>query len=187
MSARERSRRQFRTIALRAWILCWLMLVWVLLWGNISAANILSGLAIALLVTLWLPLPPVPVQGRFHPLPMLRLVLYVTYSMVVSSVQVAALALRPTPPLSAVLSAHLEVKSDLVLALAVNILNVTPGTIVLEIDQARRMIYAHVLDVESDRGVKRFHRQLDTLQKLLVATFERDTEWEPSAQQEAGA
>ena len=58
------------------------------------------------------------------------------------------------------LRAHLAVKSDLVLALAVNIINLTPGTIVLEIDQARRMIYVHVLDVGSDRTVKRFYRQI---------------------------
>ena len=99
-----------------------------------------------------------------------------------SSVQVAALAIKPgPPPLTAVLRAHLAVKSDLVLALAVNIINLTPGTIVLEIDQARRMIYVHVLDVGSDRTVTRFYRQITGLEKLLVASFERDADWRPSA------
>ena len=174
-----------RTITLRVWMLCWLILVWVLLWGTISAANILSGLALALVITLWLPLPPVPVEGRLHPLPLLRLVVTVAYYLLVSSVQVAALALKPgPPPLTAVLRAHLAVKSDLVLALAVNIINLTPGTVVLEIDQARRMIYVHVLDVGSDRTVKRFYRQISGLQKLLVASFERDADWRPSAEKE---
>ena len=174
-----------RTITLRVWMLCWLILVWVLLWGTISAANILSGLALALVITLWLPLPPVPVEGRLHPLPLLHLVVTVAYYLLVSSVQVAALALKPgPPPLTAVLRAHLAVKSDLVLALAVNIINLTPGTIVLEIDQARRMIYVHVLDVGSDRTVKRFYRQISGLQKLLVASFERDADWRPSADKE---
>ncbi len=174
-----------RTITLRVWMLCWLILVWVLLWGTISAANILSGLALALVITLWLPLPPVPVEGRLHPLPLLHLVVTVAYYLLVSSVQVAALALKPgPPPLTAVLRAHLAVKSDLVLALAVNIINLTPGTVVLEIDQARRMIYVHVLDVGSDRTVKRFYRQISGLQKLLVASFERDADWRPSADKE---
>ena len=31
-----------RASLLRAWVLCWLILVWMLLWGNVSAANILS-------------------------------------------------------------------------------------------------------------------------------------------------
>ncbi|GJF09009.1 Na+/H+ antiporter subunit E [Mycolicibacterium cyprinidarum] len=175
-----------RAVVLRVWILCWLILVWVLLWGNISAANILSGLVVALVITLLLPLPPVPVEGRLRPLPLLRLIVHVAYSLVVSSVQVAALALRPKPPLSAILRIHMAVKSDLVLALAVNIVNLTPGTIALEIDQARRLIYVHVLDVGSDREIERFHRDFDSLQKLLVASFERDSDWKPS-QQEADA
>lgn len=174
-----------RMIALRAWMLCWLMLVWVLLWGNISAANIVTGLAVALIITLLLPLPPVPVEGRLHLLSLLRLIVTVAHLLLVSSVQVAALALKPKLPLSAVLRAHLAIKSDLVLALAVNILNLTPGNIVLEIDQERRMIYVHVLDVGSDRDVQRFHRQVDQLQKLLVATFERDADWRPSAEKGA--
>ncbi|ABM11579.1 MULTISPECIES: Na+/H+ antiporter subunit E [Mycolicibacterium] len=174
-----------RLLALRAWMLCWLILVWVLLWGNISAANIVSGLAVALVITLLLPLPPVPVEGRLHPLSVLRLVATVAYWLVVSSIQVAALAVKPgPPPLTAVLRAHLDVKSDLVLALAVNILNLTPGNIVLEIDQARRMIYVHVLDVGSDRTVNRFYHQIDQLQKLLVASFEREADWKPSAEKE---
>ncbi|MGB3356508.1 MAG: Na+/H+ antiporter subunit E [Mycobacterium sp.] len=174
-----------RTYALRVWMLCWLILVWVLLWGNMSAANILSGLAVALVITLLLPLPPVPVEGRLHLFSLVRLTVTVAYLLLVSSFQVAVLALKPTVPLSAVLRAHLAIKSDLVLALAVNILNLTPGNIVLEIDQERRMIYVHVLDVGSDREVQRFHRQVDHLQKLLVATFERDAEWQPSADKEA--
>ena len=69
-----------------------------------------------------------------------------------SSVQVAFLAVKPgPPPLSAVLRAHLAVKSDLVLALAVTIFNLIPGSIVLEIDQSRRMLYMHVIDVGNER------------------------------------
>ena len=174
-----------RGLLLRAWVLCWLMLVWVLLWGSASPANILGGLAVAALVTWLLPLPAVPVGGRLHPLSLLRLVGYVGYQLVLSSLQVAWLAIRPgPPPLTAVLRAHVAVKSDLVLALAVNIINLTPGTVVLEIDQARRMIYVHVLDVGSDRTVKRFYRQISGLQKLLVASFERDADWRPSAEKE---
>jgi len=170
-----------RTRTLRVWIVCWLILVWVLLWGTISAANIVSGLAVALVITLLLPLPPVPVEGRLHPVPLLRLIVTVAYYLVVSSFQVAALALKPgPPPLTAVLRTHLDLKSDLVLALAVNIMNLTPGNIVLEIDQSRRMIYVHVLDVGSDRTVNRFYHQVDKLQKLLKASFERDADWRPS-------
>ena len=174
-----------RRVVLRAWVLLWLMLVWILLWGTLSAANVLSGLAVALIITLLLPLPPVPVEGRVHPLSLLRLIALVGWYLVLSSVQLAWLAIKPgPPPLSAVLRAHLAIKSDLVLALAVNIINLTPGTIVLEIDQVRRMIYVHVIDVGSDRAVNRFYRQITQIERRLVASFEREEHWQPSADRE---
>ena len=174
-----------RRILLRAWTLCWLTLVWILLWGTVSAANILSGLAIALIITLLLPLPTVPIEGRVHPLSLLRLILQVAWYLVQSSGQVAWLAVKPgPPPLSAVLRAHLAIKSDLVLALAVNIINLTPGTIVLEIDQVRRMIYVHVIDVGSKRAVNRFYSEVAEIERLLVRSFEREADWTPSAAKE---
>jgi multicomponent Na+:H+ antiporter subunit E len=186
MSAGAKSKLQMRRVALRAWVLCWLILVWMLLWGTVSAANILSGLAIALLITLLLPLPVVPIEGRVHPLSLLRLIVTVAYYLVLSSIQVAWLALKPgPPPVSAVLRAHLAIKSDLVLALAVNIVNLIPGSIALEIDQVRRMIYVHVIDVDSERAVNRFYRQVAEVQRLLVSTFEREADWRPAAREEA--
>jgi multicomponent Na+:H+ antiporter subunit E len=170
-----------RQVALRAWVLLWLTLVWNLLWGTVSAANIISGLVIALVITLLLPLPVVPIEGRVHPISLMRLIGLVAWYLVLSSLQLAWLALKPgPPPLSAVLRAHMAIKSDLVLALAVNIINLTPGTIVLEIDQVRRMIYVHVIDVGSDRAVTRFYRQIAQIERLLVASFEREGHWRPA-------
>ncbi|ORA37297.1 Na+/H+ antiporter subunit E [Mycobacterium aquaticum] len=169
---------------LRLWILCFLILVWCLLWGHFSIANMASGLVVALVITLLLPLPAVPVEGRLHPLSLLKLIVLVGYYLVLSSVQVAWLAIRPgPPPLVAVLRAHLALKSDLVLALAVNIFNLIPGSIVLEIDQSRRMLYLHVIDVGSERSVHRFYRQVDQVERMLVAAFERDEDWRPAAEQ----
>lgn len=171
---------------LRVWVLCWLTLVWMLLWGSVSAANALSGLAVALVITVLLPLPPVPIEGRMHPLSLLRLVAQVTYYLVLSSVQVAWLAVKPgPPPRTAVLRAHLALKSDLVLALAVNVINLIPGTIVLEIDQTRRMIYVHVIDAGSDRSVSRFYHQVAEVERLLIASFERGSDWTPQQREDA--
>jgi multicomponent Na+:H+ antiporter subunit E len=173
-----------RKYLLRLWILCFLILVWILLWGDFSVANIISGLVVALVITVLLPLPAVPVEGRLHPLSLLKLIVLVGYYLVLSSVQVAWLAIRPgPPPLVAVLRAHLALKSDLVLALAVNIFNLIPGSIVLEIDQSRRMLYVHVIDVGSEKSVHRFYRQVDQVQRLLVAAFERDEDWRPAVQE----
>jgi multicomponent Na+:H+ antiporter subunit E len=176
-----------RRVALRITVLCWLVLVWILLWGRISAANVLSGLAVAVLVTVLLPLPVVPVQGRLHLLSLLRLLGYMGWELVLSSLQVAWFAIRPSPPpRSAVLPARLAVSSDLVLAFAVNALNMIPGTIVVEIDQDRRQLHVHTLDVGSDRAVERFYRQIARLERMLTAAFERDADWRPAAEERFG-
>lgn len=163
-----------RRIALRALVLCWLTLVWVLLWGHLTLANVVAGLAVAVGITVLLPLPKVPVQGRLHPLSLLRLVVQVAYYLVQSSIQMAWLAVRPgPPPLTAVLRARLNLQSELILALAVNVINLIPGSIVLEIDLDRRMIYVHVLDVGSDRAVARFYHQIAEVERLMIASFEQ--------------
>jgi len=167
------------------WVLIWLTLVWILLWGDVSAANIISGLAVAAAITYLLPLPAVPVEGRIHLVSLARLILLVTWYLFLSSLQVAWLAIRPgPPPLTAVLRARLNIKSDLVLALEVNIINLIPGSIVLEIDQARRLIYVHQLDVGTDRAVKQFYHQIHQVERLLVASFERDSEWRPTTRED---
>jgi multicomponent Na+:H+ antiporter subunit E len=174
-----------RRYALRVWALSWLVLVWVLLWGNASVANIIGGLIVAGLITLLLPLPVVPVEGRVHPLSLLRLLFVVAFELVLSSLHVAWLATKPgPPPRSAVLRARLAIKSDLVLALAVNIITLIPGSMVLEIDQERRLVYVHVIDVGSEKAVARFYRQIEQMERLLVATFERDADWKPSIDKE---
>jgi multicomponent Na+:H+ antiporter subunit E len=167
-------------------VLCWLVLVWILLWGTISAANILSGLAIALLITLLLPLPAVSVEGRLHPVSFVKLLIVVGWNLVLSSLQVAWLAIKPgPPPLSAVLRVRFAVKSDLVLALGVNAINLTPGTLVLEIDRDRRLLYVHVLGVDSARAVNRFYREVAQLQRLLIAALEREKDWKRAAEERA--
>lgn len=174
-----------RKVTLRIWTLCWLTLVWILLWGTVSAANVIGGLVVALVITLLLPLPRVPVEGKIRPLALLRLIVYVAYSLVLSSGQVAWLAIKPgPPPATAVLRAHLAIKSDLVLALAVGVITLIPGSVVLEIDQKRRLIYVHVLDVGSDKAVSNFYRGVKTVERLMVAAFERDADWQPSAEKE---
>lgn len=174
-----------RRLLLRTWVVGWLALVWTLLWGNVSAANILGGIAVGLVITLLLPLPPVPVEGKLHPLSLVRLVALIAYYLVLSSVQVAWLAIKPgPPPRSAVLRAHVAIKSDLVLALTVNALNLIPGGIVLEIDQTRRIVYVHVIDAGSDKSVRRFYRQVADIERLMIASFERDADWRPSAERE---
>ncbi|ESV58386.1 na+/H+ ion antiporter subunit [Mycobacteroides abscessus MAB_082312_2258] len=54
-----------------------------------------------------------------------------------------------------------------------------PGSVVLEIDQERRLAYVHVLDVGSPKAVASFYAQLRQLERLFISAFERDVDWHP--------
>src|SRR5690606_39442282 len=47
----------------RVGVLLWLALVYTALWGNMSAANVLAGLAIGTIIMIALPLPKMPAKG----------------------------------------------------------------------------------------------------------------------------
>ena len=121
-----------------------------------------------------LPLPKMPVKGRFAPWAIVQAsVIGIAYA-IESSMQIAWFAVRPgPPPVSGVLRVGLSTRSDLVLVLTTDLLNLIPGTMVLEIDRHRCLVYVHVLDVGSEKAVEKFYRQTRTLERLLITAFER--------------
>jgi multicomponent Na+:H+ antiporter subunit E len=170
-----------REVAVRLWTMAWLTFVWVLLWGTYDIPTVVSGLGVALLVLIVLPLPRVPVEGRIHPLAVAELIVRLFIDLCRSSAQVAWLSIRPAkPPLSAVVRARLAIKSDMILTLAVDFLNLVPGTMVVEIDHSRRLLYVHLIDASSPEKVKAFYKQVATIERLFIKAFERENEWHAS-------
>lgn len=161
----------------RIGVVLWLAVVYTLLWGTLTLGNLVAGLLIGIVIVLVLPLPAMPVTGRFNPIAFAELVAVSTYYALQSSLQVAWLGIRPgSQPVSGVLRVRLDIQSELVLALCVDLLNLIPGTMVLEIDRDRRVVYVHVLDVGSDAAVAQFYRTTRRLERLLVSSFERRPE-----------
>ncbi|HNP57151.1 MAG TPA: Na+/H+ antiporter subunit E [Gordonia sp. (in: high G+C Gram-positive bacteria)] len=170
-----------REVGVRLWTVSWLTFVWVLLWGRVSWANILAGFVMAIAIITLLPLPRVPVEGRLHPVSITLLVLRLIRDFFLSSMQVAWAAVRPhRPPLGAVVRRRVAIKSDMVLTLAINYINLVPGTLVVEIDHRRRMLYIHVFDLSTPRKVAAFDRQIAFVERAFIHAFERDSEWHPS-------
>lgn len=168
-----------RARLVQAGVLAWLTVVYCWLWGHVSVANILAGLVVGAGIMVLLPLPRVPVAGRLHPISFLRLAGLVAYLSLESSLQVAWLAIRPAPPpVTGVLRVRLSIQSDLVLVLACDVLNLIPGTMVLELDRDRRIAYVHVLDVGSEKAVDYFYRTTRRIEAAFVAAFERPSEWQ---------
>ncbi|GAB3840986.1 hypothetical protein GCM10029963_10930 [Micromonospora andamanensis] len=158
------ARRRNQVIAVTA-----LVTVWVLLWGTLSWANIISGLVVAAVLLAVFPLPPVTFAGRIHPLPMLRFWLRFLGDLVVASAQVAWLALRVGhTPQSAIIAVRLRVNTDLNLTLNAEALSLVPGSLILEADRRTGTLYIHVLNVTSRDEVERFRQGVLELEARIV-------------------
>jgi len=161
----------------RAVPVVWLVLVWVLLWGTFSWANVLGGLAVALVVLLVFPLPSAPGRGWPRPVPALRAIGRFVAELLVSSVQVSVQSLQAVRPgreiRSSVVEVQLESSSEFVMAMVTEVLTLVPGSVVIEVRPPERRIYAHVLGADDDAAVAAFRAQVVRLEADIVAALGR--------------
>jgi multicomponent Na+:H+ antiporter subunit E len=164
------------TVAARAGhrlpVLVWLVLVWILLWGTWSWANVFSGLAVALFVTLVLPLPAVAGGLRVRPLPLVRFVGHFLADLAVSGAQVAWQTLRPGGELrGAIVRVQLRADSDLLLTAVAETLSLVPGSLVLDLDRERRLIAVHLLHADDLADVERQKADVLAIEERIVRAF----------------
>lgn len=152
-------------------LLVWLVLVWNLLWGTFSWANLLSGALLAVVVTTLLPLPPVTTSGRFRPLAALRFLGRFVVDLLVSSVEVSWLAFRPGRHRSAIITVQLRTDSDLLLTVIAEALSLVPGSLVLDLDRERRLMALHLVQVRDAEHVERQRANVLAMEDRVVRAF----------------
>ena len=129
-------------------MVAWLTLVWVGLWGSVSAANVLGGLALAVVLLVLLRPGPSDARAVVDPVALLRFSLRFVADLVVSSLQVVRLVLRPRIDLrQGVVSVRVPDASDTLLTLLADAISLTPGTLTIDVDKGRSTLYVHSLDV----------------------------------------
>lgn len=144
-------------------LVLWLTAVWVGLWGSVTAANVLGGLAVAVVLVLLLPLPSHGGHGVVHPAALLRFAVRFAVDLVVSSAQVVAVVLRPRLVLrQGVVAVRVPGASEGLMTLLGNAITLTPGTLTLDVDLPSSTLYVHALDVgRGPDGVDALRRGLD--------------------------
>jgi multicomponent Na+:H+ antiporter subunit E len=168
--------RPARHRALQPTALAWLTVVWVALWGDVSVANIVSGAALAVVVSLVFPLPPVHMRLRIRPLWLLWLVARFVYDVVVASVEVSwkVLTLRE-PPRNVVIEVNLRTPSDFVLTVVGEMTTLVPGSVVVEARRSSHTLFLHVLDARDEAGAERMRQATYALERRVVHAFGADT------------
>lgn len=131
------------------WIVL-LALAYLALTSNLELANIVVGLLLAAGVVLLVRPEPRPLAPRNIPQSFVALVRYLgnlISDLIVSGIQVARIVISPALPIRpGIIAVPSQTETDLGVALNAHALTLTPGEIVVEIDDEHTM-YTHCLDV----------------------------------------
>lgn len=150
-------------------LLAGLVLLWMLLWGELSPLALVSGVVLAFLVTRAFYLPPVELSGRFHLGWALLFLGRFAVQLVTASFQVALAALgRARHTVSSIIAVRLRTRSDFIITLTSIAISLIPGSLVVEVDRSRAILYLHVLATGSLEDVERMRRQVLATEALIV-------------------
>jgi multicomponent Na+:H+ antiporter subunit E len=146
-----------------------LTVLWALLWGSWTPLTLLCGIAVAVLVTQALPLPPVPLSTRFSvPHALWFLVVWSGY-VVVASFRVAWVAFRPRGVRhSSIVLVQLHTTSEMTFTLATLAISLVPGSYVADVDLRHRRLLLHVLDTERDEQVTAERRTALRIEAMVI-------------------
>lgn len=148
----------------------WLLTIWIALWGNLSVANVVSGvIVVTLLLALFSDAAPRPVSS-WRPLAAVRFVGFFVRSLVVSTIEVARAVLGGHDVRPAIISFTMRDVSDAVVTLVADSITLTPGTMTLDIrtDGEDAVLYIHVFDLKDEEAVR---ADLTELRQLALEAF----------------
>jgi multicomponent Na+:H+ antiporter subunit E len=165
-----------RNLRVRLWrqlpLLVVLVVLWMLLWGQLSWLALVTGIVLAFLVTRVFYLPPVDLSGRFNPFWFAVFLSVFLWQLVIASFQVAVQAFYPRPvEKNSVLGVQLSTRSDVIMTLTAISLSLIPGSLVLEVDRQRSILYLHVLNTRDTAAAERFRRDIQRLEWRIVRSI----------------
>lgn len=150
-------------------LLIGLVLMWTMLWREVSPMSVASGVLVSIVVMRVFYLPPVELAGRFHAWYAFRYLMYFVWHLAVASVQVAWLAVRPGPsPKTAIIAVRLRTRSDFILTMVGLTISLIPGSLVAEVDRFASTLYLHVLNTPTQKELTKMRRDVATIERLLI-------------------
>ncbi|GAA3669801.1 Na+/H+ antiporter subunit E [Microbacterium marinilacus] len=144
----------FRHEAHRFWnqlpFFVWLVLLWMMLWGQFTVLAALTGIAIAVFVTKVFHLPTAELSGRLNLWYGLLFIVLFLFEVVRGAITVAWQVVRPKETTAGIIAVPLRTDADLIMTHVAVTSSLIPGSLIVEADRERRILYLHVLGV-SDR------------------------------------
>ena len=147
----------------------WLIALWMLLWGQFTVLAALTGFVVAVFVTRVFRLPPVELSGRVNLWYGAVFVVMFCLALVRGSLLVAWQTLNPTRyPGTAVIAVPLRTDDDLIMAHVGVTASLIPGSLIIDVDRDRRILYLHVIGVSSEQDVENQRRAVQGWEARIV-------------------
>lgn len=156
----------------RAVIAAWLFVMWLLLWGDLNLANVLSGLVLA--VGLVVVFPPAhtnddPIVVR--PVATVSFLVWFLWALIQTNVAVAKEVVLPSSRSDinpAVVACFLRTRSGRLATIVANAITLTPGTLTVDARSRPAVLYVHVLTFES---VEATRAEVEDLERRVIQAF----------------
>ena len=151
-----RKRSVFQQIWRQLPFFVWLIALWMLLWGQFTVVAFITGLIIAIFVTRVFRLPPVELSGRVNLWHGAIFVLTFLGAVIRGSLTVAWQVLElGRQPGAAIIAVPLRIDDDLIMTHVAVTASLIPGSLLVESDRDRRVIFLHVIGVRNQPDVER--------------------------------
>ena len=167
-------------------LILWLITLWLLLWGDVSYANVLGGLAVAIIVLLFARLDTASLRPtRLRPWWALRYLVTVVGQLITANIRLAVEILTPHDgTYTGIIAVPIRGGSDAVVILVANSITLTPGTMTIDVKRhegdddemtAGATLYVHGMYM---RDVEQVRHDVLRLEALALHAFGTDEEYE---------
>jgi multicomponent Na+:H+ antiporter subunit E len=138
----------------------WLVLLWMMLWGQFTVLAAVTGVVIAVGVTKVFHLPTAELSGRVNVWYGLVFVVLFLVELVRGAVTVAWQALRPGQTTAGIIAVPLRTDADLIMSHVAVTSSLIPGSLIVEADRERRILYLHVLGIRDEADAEAQRRNV---------------------------
>lgn len=155
-------------------IVVWLTVLWVVLWGQLTVANVLGGIAVALAVVGFAGLPRFARSSDDDAahvnLPLtIWFGIVVVYKLVQSNLVLAWEIVTPRNRInSGVVAVPLRTESRVAMMTVANVITLTPGTLTIEAIGSPPVLYVNVLHLHD---IEKVRQDLLEIEELSVRAF----------------
>lgn len=167
--SRDNARHFWRDLRVQLPFLAWLVVLWMLLWSQFTLLAFVSGLVVAVFVTRVFRLPTVELSGRLNVFYAALFVVQFLWALLKGalSVTIQVFDFRHQPG-TAIIAVPLRYADDLVMTHVAVVSSLVPGSLVVEADRDRRVLYMHVIGVDDRAGVEKQRQIVLRWEKRVV-------------------